>query len=291
MLHRLHSALKSYGVRGVVRAVASRVAPPRVRCFRLSGPLLAGKVGLEIGGPSSVFGRRGLFPVYPIVGGLDNCNFSQITIWEGTIAQGATFRYDGQQTPGYQYILEATELAVIPSSTYDFVVSSHTLEHIANPLRALQEWLRVLKEHGFLVLIVPHKDGTFDHRRPVTPLEHLVEDLERGTLEADLTHLPEILTLHDLSRDPEAGDFAAFKARSEQNYTNRCLHHHVFDSHAVVGLIDYLGLKLHAVEPVRPFHIFAVAEKLSGREIPHNDAFLADRAEYRRVSPFPSDRP
>jgi SAM-dependent methyltransferase len=291
MVKRLGSALTSHGLRGVVRAIACRIALPRVRCFRRGSRLMAGKVGLEIGGPSQVFGRRGLFPFYAVAARLDNCNFSQTTIWEGSIAEGATFQYDEQHTPGDQYILEATDLAVIPSNTYDFVVSSHTLEHIANPLRALYEWLRVLKEHGLLVLVLPHRDGTFDHRRQVTPLQHLIHDFACGTTEEDLTHLAEILTLHDLSRDPEAGDFAAFKARSEQNFANRCLHHHVFDSQAVVRLIDYLGLELHAVEPIRPYHIFAVAEKLSGGDLPHNDAFVADAAEYCRRSPFPSDRP
>jgi SAM-dependent methyltransferase len=291
MLSRLASVLKSRGLSGTIRAVAWRVSPPRARCFRGSSPLLARKVGLEIGGPSSVFSRRGLFPVYAVVGGLDNCNFSQSAIWQGEIREGSTFRYDEQHAPGYQYILEASDLVVIPSDTYDFVLSSHTLEHTANPLRVLQEWLRVLKAHGLLVLVLPHKDGTFDHRRPVTPLEHLVEDFERGTTEADLTHQPEILALHDLSRDPEAGDFAAFKMRSEQNFENRCLHHHVFDSEAVVRLIDYLGLELHAVEPVRPYHIFAVAEKLSKGQLPHNEPFRGSSAGYRRRSPFPSDRP
>jgi SAM-dependent methyltransferase len=275
---------------GALRALAGRLFTRRAHCFRESRPLLAGKVGLEIGGPSSVFSRRGLFPVYAVVGGLDNCNFGPNTMWEGAIREGSTFRYDEQHAPGHQYILEASDLAVIPSNTYDFVLSSHTLEHTANPLRALQEWLRVLKEHGLLVLVLPHKDGTFDHRRPVTPLEHLVEDYERGTTEGDLTHLPEILALHDLSRDPEAGDFATFKMRSERNVESRCLHHHVFDSGAVVRLIDHLGLELRAVEPIRPYHIFAVAEKLSRGQLPRNEPFRGSSAEYRRRSPFPSDR-
>jgi SAM-dependent methyltransferase len=291
MSNRLASVLKSRGLSGAIRAVAGRVFTPRARCFRESGPLLARKVGLEIGGPSSLFSRRGLFRVYAVVGGLDNCNFAPNTIWEGVIREGSTFRYDEHHEPGRQYILEASDLAGIPSNTYDFILSSHTLEHTANPLRALQEWLRVLKEHGLLVLVLPHKDGTFDHRRPVTPLAHLIEDFERGTTEEDLTHLPEILALHDLSRDPEAGEFADFKTRSERNVENRCLHHHVFDSAAVVRLIDHLGLELHAVEPVRPYHIFAVAEKLSGGQLPHNEPFRGSSAEYRRRSPFPSDRP
>jgi SAM-dependent methyltransferase len=290
MLNKVASVLTSRGVSSLLLAIAHRLAPPRARCFRLGRRLLAEKIGLEIGGPSPIFARGGLFPVYPILQRLDNCNFSQATIWEGKIDVGPTFQYDEAHAPGYQYILEATELDAIPTGVYDFVLSSHTLEHTANPLQALSEWLPVLKVHGMLVLVIPHKDGTFDHQRPVTPLEHLIYDFEHGTTEADLTHLPEILALHDLSQDPEAGDFGAFKARSEQNFENRCLHHHVFDTEAVVRLIDHVGVKIHAIEPLRPYHIFAVAEKLPEGQLPQNQIFLADRAKYSRSSPFPSDK-
>ena len=32
--------------------------------------------------------------------------------------------------------------------TYDVLLSSHTLEHIANPLRALSEWKRIVGDDG-----------------------------------------------------------------------------------------------------------------------------------------------
>jgi len=37
----------------------------------------------------------------------------------------------------------------------------------------------VLGRGGMLVLVVPHPKRTFDHRRPVTTMAHLLED-ERG---------------------------------------------------------------------------------------------------------------
>jgi predicted SAM-dependent methyltransferase len=104
------------------------------------------------------------------------------------------FLYDRRRPPGRQYILEATELQQIKSETYDFILSSHVLEHIANPLRALHEWIRLLKTEGILVLILPHKDGTFDHKRKVTNLNHLIKDYEQETKENDLSHLADILT-------------------------------------------------------------------------------------------------
>ena len=38
----------------------------------------------------------------------------------------------------------------ISSSTYDFLYASHVLEHSANPLRTLEEWLRVVKDNGII---------------------------------------------------------------------------------------------------------------------------------------------
>ena len=289
MLGKVRSVLRARGVNGLVLTAWQRVYRPRARSFRAYEHLFRGRVGFEIGGPSRIFARGGLIPVYPIAGHLDNCNFSQATIWEGALSEGVNFRYDKHRPLGYQYIREATDLEGIPSGAYDFVLSSHTIEHTANPLRALQEWKRILREDGIMVLVLPHKDGTFDHRRPVTPLAHLVEDFERGTGEGDLTHLPEILELHDLKKDPPAGGFEEFKKRSENNFENRSLHHHVFDTELVLKMMDHIGLRVLDVEPSRPHHIIAIGQKVPVRTT-HNQSFLDDKAGYKARSPFPSDR-
>jgi SAM-dependent methyltransferase len=256
------------------------------RCRRLVHRLVADRAGLEIGGPSTLFRKQ--LPVYSAIGRLDNVNFSHSTVWEGTIEEGETFVFDPERGPGRQYVLEATQLAPIGEGMYDVVLSSHTLEHSANPLRALAEWSRVLRLGGTLVLVLPHKEGTFDHRRPVTLLEHLVDDHERGTTEDDLTHLDEILELHDLALDPPAGSAENFAARSRQNAANRCLHHHVFDTKLALAMIDRAGFELLAVEPMLPFHIVLVARRL--RQPPNNAQFMRLDAGWRRNSPFRLDR-
>lgn len=70
------------------------------------------------------------------------------------------------------------------------------LEQTSNPLTALAEWRRLLRPEGGLILVLPHRDGTFERRRPVTSLQQLIEDFEHGTAEDDQTHIPEILRLH-----------------------------------------------------------------------------------------------
>ena len=271
-----------------MRALVRRVRRPRLRCYSASLPYFGGKTGLEIGGPSYVFKRGGIFPVYSAAARVDNCTFSPQTIWEGRIEEGDTFRYDDRRPPGRRYIAEASSLGAIATAAYDFVLSSHTLEHLANPLAALTEWKRVLKVGGALALVVPHKEGTFDHRRPVTTLAHLIEDFERGTTEADQTHLEEILRLYDIARSPRGGGLAALKARAERNFELRAMHHHVFDTALVVEVAHWGGLQILAVEPVLPCHIFLVAERVDGA--PENGRFRGGEAEYRRGSPFAADR-
>ena len=249
--------------------------------------LFEGRIGLEIGGPSALFSRRGLFPVYPVAARVDNCNFGRQTVWEGSIHEGRTFEFEPRRDPGFQFITEASDLGQIRDGAYDFVLSSHTLEHLANPLGALAEWSRVLVPTGTLALVVPHKEGTFDHRRPVTTLAHLAEDAERGTTEADRTHLDEILALHDLSLDPGAGDREAFESRSLENEQNRCLHHHVFDTALAAAVVDCAGFQILAVETAVPFHILVVAQKRGRAE---NGTFLGPDAPYRTQSPFNMDR-
>jgi len=254
--------------------------------------LLRGQAGLEVGGPSDVFRwRKGILPLYPVVGRLDNCNFAGRTVWQASHAEGQTFEFDPGRPAGWQYIAEASDLSSIASARYDFVLSSHALEHCANPLRALGEWLRVLRGGGALVLLLPHREGTFDHRRPVTALEHLVADERAGVGEDDLTHLEEILALHDLAKDPGGGTPEQFRERSLRNVENRCFHQHVFDTALVVALLDHVGVQLLAVETMVPFHVIAVARKLEEGRRADNGAFLAADATWRAASVFRGDRP
>jgi SAM-dependent methyltransferase len=240
-------------MRGLL-AKPSALLPVYQECF-------AGKSGIEIGGPSQAFAHRGVFPVYPMVGNLDNCNFGASTVWEGSLQRGKTFVFDPAKPLGHQYLAETTALGELPSGSYDFVLSSHMLEHTANPILALLEWKRLLVDGGTLVLLLPDKRHTFDHRRPVTTLAHMIEDFNAGMGEDDLTHLPEILALHDLERDPDAGDMEAFKARSLRNAENRCLHHHVFDMRLAREVTEHSGFKVRALEAIGPHHLLLLAQK------------------------------
>jgi SAM-dependent methyltransferase len=220
---------------------------------------LKGKSGLEIGGPSSAFTSNGILPIYPHIFHLDNCNFSNSTVWEGKLKEGISFQFDNKK--GYQYIREAADLHGIEDEKYDFLLSSHCLEHCANAVKTLKEWTRVVNKRGFLLIIVPHKDHTFDHNRPLTTLEHFLEDERNNTDEKDLFHLEEILKYHDLKMDKHAGTLAQFTNRSKDNFQNRCLHHHTFNNQNIAELIQYVGLKIIAQDFKAPYHCIILAQK------------------------------
>ena len=62
----------------------------------------------------------------------------------------------------------------------DFIIANHFLEHTENPIGTIETHLGKLKPGGVLFYAVPDKRYTFDFRRPVTPIEHMVADYEQG---------------------------------------------------------------------------------------------------------------
>lgn len=57
----------------------------------------------------------------------------------------------------------------------DFVISSHVIEHFFDPIKAINEWLRVVKKGGYILIIAPHKDRIFDSNRSCTTNEELLK--------------------------------------------------------------------------------------------------------------------
>lgn len=249
-LNRVMFRLKHQGLGSLIvtifRKIFESIKPSRIQSHMQILEFINGAKGLEIGGPSYIFSKKGFLPIYEYVDSMDNLNYSAETIWEGEI-KNELFIYNGR-TLGNQYIRDAVDLHGLPDSGYNFVVSSEMIQHIANPLRALYEWKRVLKPKGHLVLIVPNKERTFDHKRPVTTLSHMIDDYNSNMQEDDLTHLQEALELHDLSRDMPAGTFEQFRKRSEENVKYRALHHHIFDTHSIVELLQYAGFDILTVD-------------------------------------------
>lgn len=284
----------SQKVRAAARILVGPKAAGYIRgYFRESFPALneyrsylRGKHGLEIGGPSGILAVDGPLPVYDVLESLDNCLYSARTIWTGDVQGG--FHYHPQKAPGKQIICEASCLEPIMDSSYACLLASHCLEHVANPFLALSEWRRVLADDALLLLLLPHKDGTFDWRRPPSTLAHMIADYTNQIGEDDLTHLPEILALHDLEKDVAAGTKEQFRQRCTENQIHRAMHHHVFDTLTALQTVDHAGFKIIRVDNLRPYHIVILARRSAGPV--DNGRFLRKGSEHWSRSPFPSDR-
>lgn len=209
-------------------------------------PLFKSKIGLEVGGGSFLFCKEGDFPVYVIASIIDGCNFSSQTIWEGTINE-KVYRYQGVNL-GTQFIGEATEIDTTVDKTYDFIISSNCLEHVANLLKALKSWMSVLKEGGYLFLVLPNKISNFDHKRPDTSFTHLLEDYTKDVNENDMTHFDEIVRLHDLKKDIVFDDREFFIERSMKNGENRCFHHHIFTTDVLKEMFLYFDIEIMYIQ-------------------------------------------
>lgn len=191
------------------------------------------KTGVEIGGPS----ETGAI-IYRSATQMDNVIFSRETVWSSH--SSSVYNYYPGKT-GNVIINDAVNITNVGDAAYDFIFSSHCLEHIANPIKALKEWLRIIKTGGHVILILPEKTRCFDHKREVSKFSTLLSQYEKNVGEDDLSTLPEILKNHDLAMDPPAGDLGSFTRRSLDNYNNRCLHHYVYSPELLVEICKYLG--------------------------------------------------
>ncbi len=126
----------------------------------------------------------------------------------------------------------------------DFLVSEHVLEHIANPIKAMNEWIRVLNPGGHLYIFLPHKERTNDKFRETTSLSHLIEDYKKDVAYNDSTHLEEwFKNVVEKGLMPEH-----YKHMDKAELLETAsIHHHAWTEKEIVELVNYLELKVKFV--------------------------------------------
>jgi SAM-dependent methyltransferase len=101
---------------------------------------------------------------------------------------GATF-----PKPDIVANLDADRLSALGDQSQDFVIASHLLEHLADPLSQIGEMYRVLKPGAVVLVFLPDRRCTFDRERSATPLAHVITDhRDRVTVVSD-EHIEEYL--------------------------------------------------------------------------------------------------
>lgn len=141
----------------------------------LAHELLDGLAGVEIGGAA-----HNSF-------GLDTINVDRISHTDPTFKPYADeqIRLCGEVMP-VDVVAPGNQLPFADKS-YDFVISSHVIEHFYDPIGAIKEWMRVATKYIFI--IAPLRDALeSDRDKPITPLQELI-DRHEGT-----TPAPEVET-------------------------------------------------------------------------------------------------
>lgn len=116
--------------------------------------------------------------------------------------------------------IAASSLDAFSDQSMDFVVASHLIEHLPNPLGLLDGVHRVLRPGGTLVLLVPDRRRTFDRDRPPTPLEHVVSDYKSGVGVVDEEHIAEFrsnvdkVDIYSMSSTERESDLASRRDKS-----------------------------------------------------------------------------
>lgn len=129
---------------------------------RFANRYLSGLRGVEIGGAS--YNRWFLDTV--------NVDYS-----ETADTVGMQLEFAGHVMP-VDVVAEAWDLP-FDDDSFDFVLASHVLEHIPDPIAALDEWIRVATRYVFVVL--PQRDyQPYDRRHGLTTCEELLERHREG---------------------------------------------------------------------------------------------------------------
>jgi predicted SAM-dependent methyltransferase len=130
-------------------------------------------------------------------------------------------------------------LLSIADSSVDFVIANHMIEHCQNPIGTIEHHLRVLKPGGILYMAVPDKRYTFDRDRPVTSLEHVIQDYTEGPEWSMHSHFEEWTRL--VNKAPEDNVAAQVKHLININYS---IHFHVWTQVEFLELLLYCRSEL-----------------------------------------------
>jgi SAM-dependent methyltransferase len=133
---------------------------------------------------------------------------------------------------------DGTMLREIEDGSLDFIIANHLLEHLDNPLLALENWCKKLKPGGVVYMAVPDKRHTFDKERPATPLSHLVEDYkasEEMRAQRNAAHYVETAEIIEGRVGKDAGE------RVERLIARRySIHFHAWTFESFVELLSFV---------------------------------------------------
>jgi len=137
----------------------------------------------------------------------------------------------------------AETLASIDEGSFDFVIAAHVIEHMKNPIKSVENWLRVVKPGGQVYIVVPDKRASFDKTRVRTSLEHLILDYHKPSGNRDFEHYLDYAR-NVLGHQGKAAISEADKLAADE-YS---IHFHVFMPSDVLKMLAWVNDNLCKIE-------------------------------------------
>jgi SAM-dependent methyltransferase len=132
----------------------------------------------------------------------------------------------------------------IENETFDFVYSSHSLEHSPNPVATLTEQLRITKSNGIIYSVIPNKKNTYDRFRKVTPCVDLIKKFENNIFEHTLEEAIDVIKNSDNHELYNKNKKRAEEYAKEMITNKEGIHHyHTFDETNTMEMIIYITKK------------------------------------------------
>jgi SAM-dependent methyltransferase len=145
----------------------------------------------------------------------------------------------GVNLVGVDIVDSGETLATLPDGQEDFVIAGQFIEHCQNPVRALVNMLRVVRNGGFVFLTVPDMRFTRDKARALTSNEHLLEECLRGTEPTRRSHFVEFARDSEGISDPAEAEKRADWLMS----VDYSIHYHVWDSDSFLDFLLFAKRK------------------------------------------------
>lgn len=232
----------------------------------------------------------------------------------------AKYAGDGNLAPDAHRIVEVDYVwrpgqrvaDAVGGETFDYVIASHVIEHVPNPIGWLQQLSEVLKPGGLLALVVPDKRYCFDVNRGLSTAADLVDAHLRGLetpsfrniYDHEVNYLPVDtaklwageLPAYSHRRDVADPDRFAMDCCLEQLATPtvyRDVHCHTFTPESFLGLLETLmrlGLLDYSVRSFFPTEVghleFFVTLERAREDTPSDQKMASVRARRAERASF-----
>lgn len=172
-------------------------------------------------------------------------NHCKVEYWDAMSAEEAARIFPELDPSGFTPIdrvvdLDTQNIAAASADAFDFVIFNHVIEHVANPVKVIEEIFLITKSGGLVIISAPDKDFTFDKSRELTSFEHAWEEYLNKVDNVTDEHYedflravhPEVLKNETTFREA----LGAVRARRE--------HAHVWDSESFRAFLQQCQEKL-----------------------------------------------